>query len=631
MSALAVHALLPAALAALAVPVVILYFLRLKRPRLEVPSLALWRVVQQDRRVNAPFQRFRRHLPLLLQLLLLALLVAAAMQPYLRDGPPVQGRVPVLIDCGASLGARTAPGGPTRLELIQRQLHARIAHLASGEQLCLIAFADQARQLTGFTDDRRELAAAVDALTVEHVGAVLAPALALAQGLWRAGGFDHAELVSDGDLPEQVDVDLAFRLEYAPLEAPVPNAGITALDASRRADGRWDIFCAVEAADEVPAGLRLRLSADGVPITERALPLTAGGSERLVATIDGSAPAIVRADLSAVGFDALADDDHATLVLPALRPLRAWVDPNAVAWRRAVAPLPGVRLDPPIAEGAAAAPAPPAPPSEGYDLAITTTSDAPTARLRLDDGVVPPALAALVTTASGTSAVVDWRRSEPLLAHVDLHDLVIATRVAYAAGADEAAVEEAGWRVLVHGDQGPLLVTREQGEHTACALLFPSAQSTLPYRIALPVLAANLVAIARSATGQAEAHALPTGVLPAVRADPGTAVVLSGPGQERQRVTADSDGFAAGLRLTAPGLYQLHLGATTTPVGCGLLAAGVTHLTRAANLGFRDHASTVVPASAHAERPLWPLLAAAALLVCLFEWWYAHRRPWSTA
>src|SRR5262245_63456169 len=85
----------------LLVPLVILYFLKLKRPRLEIPSLALWRSVMNDQRVNSPFQRFKRNLLLLLQVLLLACLALAAMQPILPTGAERAEYLPVLIDCSA--------------------------------------------------------------------------------------------------------------------------------------------------------------------------------------------------------------------------------------------------------------------------------------------------------------------------------------------------------------------------------------------------------------------------------------------------------------------------------------------------------------------------------------------------
>ena len=77
-------ALSSAWLFALLVPLIIFYFLKLKRPRQIISSLVLWRQVLSDQRVNSPFQKFKRNLLLLLQILLLTLLALAAMQPFLR-------------------------------------------------------------------------------------------------------------------------------------------------------------------------------------------------------------------------------------------------------------------------------------------------------------------------------------------------------------------------------------------------------------------------------------------------------------------------------------------------------------------------------------------------------------------
>ena len=98
-------------LLSLLAPLVLFYFLKLKRPRAEIPSLVLWRQVLQDHRVNSPFQKFKRNLLLLLQILLLLFLVLAALQPFWRGGPGKNRRLPVLVDCSASMGALDKPGG----------------------------------------------------------------------------------------------------------------------------------------------------------------------------------------------------------------------------------------------------------------------------------------------------------------------------------------------------------------------------------------------------------------------------------------------------------------------------------------------------------------------------------------
>src|SRR5262249_13461255 len=91
-------------LALLVVPLVFVYFLKLRRPRQQISSLALWYQVINDQRVNSPFQKFKRNLLLLLQLLVLACLVLAAMQPFLPRASVRAQYQPVQIDCSASMG-----------------------------------------------------------------------------------------------------------------------------------------------------------------------------------------------------------------------------------------------------------------------------------------------------------------------------------------------------------------------------------------------------------------------------------------------------------------------------------------------------------------------------------------------
>ena len=69
------------ALAAVPPLIVLLYFLKLKRTPLEVPSTYLWHKSIEDLHVNSIWQRLRRNLLLFLQLLLLLLLLIALLRP----------------------------------------------------------------------------------------------------------------------------------------------------------------------------------------------------------------------------------------------------------------------------------------------------------------------------------------------------------------------------------------------------------------------------------------------------------------------------------------------------------------------------------------------------------------------
>src|SRR5687767_7984135 len=71
-----------AALAAVPPLIILLYFLKLKRIPLEVPSTYLWHKSIEDLHVNSIWQRLRRSLLLFLQLLLVALVIFSLLAPF---------------------------------------------------------------------------------------------------------------------------------------------------------------------------------------------------------------------------------------------------------------------------------------------------------------------------------------------------------------------------------------------------------------------------------------------------------------------------------------------------------------------------------------------------------------------
>ena len=72
------------ALGLLAIPLIALYMLRVRRRRVRVSSLLPWHAVKQSERLASPLHRFRRHLLLWLQLAMLALLVFALLPKPVR-------------------------------------------------------------------------------------------------------------------------------------------------------------------------------------------------------------------------------------------------------------------------------------------------------------------------------------------------------------------------------------------------------------------------------------------------------------------------------------------------------------------------------------------------------------------
>ncbi len=488
----------------LLLPLIAFYFLKLKRPRHVIPSLVLWRQVLNDQRVNSPFQRFKRNLLLLLQILLLALLVLAAMQPLLRSQTKRAGRLPVLIDCSASMAALEKPGGISRLESAKRRVRTLLDGLPSDQEICLVAFSKSARRLTGFTSNARELREALDAIEIENIPGDLDEALRLAQGLARTTPFERVLLLSDGNFPARTNFELPFKIDYQRLEPAGPNFGITACTARRGLSGQWEIFVQLSGSPgaESTTGT-VELLQDGTVVATETVTLVAESTPRLVFKIAAPNPTAVQVRFTPSGFDSLAADNAASLQLPAPRPLDIFVPAKMTAFRHALAALEGVHLFPDENTPGPAT----------YDLALTDQpADLPlAARVICTVGFVPPELAKMVAIQSSQTSAVDWRRDSPLLQHVLLDDVIFSDDPRTAPDLSETDFAAAGFTILAQATHGPLLLEKHDPDGLRLHLLFHPDHSTLPYRVGFPIFVSNLVQAAQRESHLAESTA--TGLL----------------------------------------------------------------------------------------------------------------------
>lgn len=609
-------------LLSLLVPLVLFYFLKLKRPRAEIPSLVLWRQVLQDHRVNSPFQRFKRNLLLLLQILLLLLLVLAALRPYWRGGPGRNRRLPVLVDCSASMGALDKPGGASRLAEAKRRVREMIDGLTSGQELCLVSFDTTPRKLTGFTNNKRLLRDALDRIEVADVASDLEQALRLVQALGRSEPFDEVLLFSDGNFPPRVNFDLSFKLNYQRLSPAGPNLGITALSAQRAVTGGWDVFVQIEGSADAEGNASVELFQDGNSIANERITVTRGRAQRMVFQTAGDHAASLRAQLTPDGFDSLAADNAAYLDLPESRPLRVFVPKSLFSYRRALEGIQGIQLFPQDTSDEAGG---------AFDLVI---SDRPqdldiAARTRLSVGLIPPELQRFIESGTNGSAVVDWRRDAPVLQHVQLADLVVLDQPRFAANAGEADLENLGYEVLIHGQRGPLLVRKQNSDTSRFALLFHTDRSTLPYRVGFPIFVANIVQAALEQAGLAEALACRTGVLPPLTLAPQGRYQVQTPGQTIEPVTADDHGLVSGVAAPRVGYYSiLENGAIRRRVGVGLLSPSETTLAGVGQIEFNERLEVAAAgAVVKTDWPLWPALLLGALGLMLVEWWFFQKKP----
>src|SRR6201982_846214 len=82
-----------------------MYLLKLRRKDVLVSSTFLWRQVIRDVQANAPFQKLRKNLLLLLQLIAAALIIFALSGPFLRLFALGGRNIVLVVDTSASMTA----------------------------------------------------------------------------------------------------------------------------------------------------------------------------------------------------------------------------------------------------------------------------------------------------------------------------------------------------------------------------------------------------------------------------------------------------------------------------------------------------------------------------------------------
>ena len=244
------------ALLALIPPAIIaLYFLKLKRAPLEVPSTYLWQKSIEDLHVNSIWQRLRQSLLLFLQLLLLLLAILALLRPGWSGMQLTKDRYIFLVDNSASMSATDI--SPSRLEEAKRKVGEMIDELPSGAKAMIISFSDSASVVQEFTDNRRRLRRRLATIRATARTTSLRDALELSAGLANPGRT--ANEASDEAVAEAQPAELyiftdgkfedvsGFSLgnltpHYMPIGEPgVQNLAVTALSTRQReeiADGR---------------------------------------------------------------------------------------------------------------------------------------------------------------------------------------------------------------------------------------------------------------------------------------------------------------------------------------------------------------------------------------------------------
>lgn len=265
----------------IAIPILLLYMLRLRRQEHVVSSTFLWQQVIQDTEANTPWQRLRRNLLLFLQLLIVLLMVLALTRPFVTVPTISAGKIALLIDGSASMNA-TDMNGQSRFSEALKQAEDIINNMNPQDAISLIRVSEVAEPITSYTSDPAELRIGLSSMMV-----------GLGQGDWdtaltlAAAGAAGAEnfsivMISDGGigsatrLPANIPQPI-----YVPIGQSADNVAITALATRALAGQSPQLFAQVTNYGDEPAEISLvirlddvlRLSRSGIILPQSQLPI----------------------------------------------------------------------------------------------------------------------------------------------------------------------------------------------------------------------------------------------------------------------------------------------------------------------------------------------------------------------
>jgi len=647
-------------------PLVLLYFLKLRRREVPISSTLLWRRAVEDLQVNSPFQRLRNNLLLLLQLLILLLLVLAITEPVWKRAKAREKLMILLVDQSASMRA-VESDGRTRLDHAKDAARRIVDDMGRNDQIMVIAFADRARAVASFTDDKAQLKRQIDAIEPTDGGTHLRDAMTLAEPYVARFTEElglaadtivpaHMILISDGCVRDADELVLRRgSMELVRIGESDENVAIVNMDVRRDyerpeminvvvrmrnmgpkpASRDVSLFIDDELKDVVATG---ELAPNGVGDAGGAYGaasapsnIPAEGSEKVVAFEPVAHEAAGRIEVRLSGRDPLVVDDRAYGTVEALRPVSTLLVTHGNYFLKtalaALPALPPVILSPEqyeqakeeelLADG-----------RMKYDVVVFdahSTSRLPPGSYIFFGGV-PKLDDAKIDGRIENEVVVDWDDTHPILRHVavEIIHAVQSNRLRLPAQAE----------TLIEGLQGPVLslLMRDRRQYLICGFsLFDDERTHLNTNWvlnegfpafmynALQFLAGNVTAGGNRSVRPGSAVAIP--------ARPGVATVTIRRPDERTDKAPVRDGIAYYADTMRTGFYTADGAADRNATFAVNLFDDRESFIRP-NEDFRVGAERVASTTGEqrVNRPLWPYLILAALAVLFVEWIVYNKR-----
>lgn len=609
--------------------IVVMYILKLRRKDVVVSSTFLWRQVIRDVQANAPFQKLRKNLLLLLQLIIATLVIFALARPFLQRMANGGRNIVIIVDTSASMSAIDVL--PSRLDEARRKAHEVVRQRKPGDLIMVLSASSRPQAMTGFTSSSTELDQAIDNLKAHDTPTNMRDALKLAADLVTSrNNSDNGviDLISDGGFEAQsggaapdgsVQYTLASlnlgktHVNFHPIGKRQNNVGITSVDFRRNLGSERTIQLLVVTHNysHEPKKFNEEIYAEDNLVDAREITLPPNGEDIQPSDLpepDHAVKMRVKLDV----HDDMAADNEAALVLKPRKTLKALlVGRENLFLENALKVDPSVTLSktPQFTSG------------KGYDVVIFY--DAAPAKLPEGNYLFLHCTSNQAPVkVDGTISNVqpaDWERDHPVMRYLDIGNDRFGSAL---------KAVPVGWgKELCVAESGSLVVAGEKNKMRAVFVGFSLSESMFPLRVAFPIFIANSVRWLGTGSDDSEIGQFRTGEAVTIPAPPGAdRLTITKPDGTKRELKVNEQGGAVFGEADEVGLYQAEGKGFSYPFAANLASASESDTTPHDKLTISDNPTATPGRKVPDNWELLPLLILIALVVLSYEWWAFHRR-----
>lgn len=650
-------------LGSLPVWILLLYFLKLRRQPLQVPSTYLWTRTVEDLHVNSLWQRLRSSLLLLLQILLVFLLILACLRPGCA-GDELQGdRFIFLIDNSASMSARDLPER-TRLAEAQRLVKQAIDRMGPEDTAMLISFSNRAEVVQSYTRNTTLLKRKVDGIRQTQRSTDLTEALTAASGLANPGRTSTDEtdiqvadslparlmIYSDGGVRSVPNFSLGnLTPEYFPVGGygAAGNVGFTAFALSDESGAqlKMQLFAQLQNSLDQDRHVDVQvLVEDRLFDAQAQVALKAGETKGLSFDLSALVASIrtpQRIQLRIEQEDVYPQDNTVFGILNPPRPARILVVTSGNEYLRLALETESVKRiaavtfrnrdylqDPQYKTDAALG---------NFDLILydnCSPAEYPMCST-VFWGAAPPGDQWAFAPRQFPTVITNYDQSHPLMTTLQLLRLSIVESA--------PLTPPAGSQVLLETTGGPIMALGTRESYQDLVISFPLAElqeqgdvsvnTNWPSQLSFPLFIQNVVQYLAGGARYFTAENVAPGALLKMRIPPVLdRVTVRTPDRREIEIPRGRDNWIAVNETELCGWYDVLLPlpgeAQNQPFAVNLLDPRESQLTvrEKLEIGFEQVAGTTTTQSARQE--YWKWLVGSAVVILLAEWYLYNRRVW---